>query len=317
VRRAIAGKQFDVALFEYWHANAAVPVLRAVGARCALDMHDVLWQSFDRQLSAQPWLPPPVRRWAVARYRTREERAWRSFDIVITINSEEDRYVREVLGKEARVFLTPMGLDLERWPYRWSPAQPPRVAYYGGLGSPHNQRDALHCFEDIMPLVWSRVPGAELWIIGSKPPPEVRRLEADDPRVRVTGYVEKIVPLLATMSVVLCPWQGTYGFRSRLVEAMAVGVPVVVNPDAVYGMGLLSNQCLLEGSSPSAVADHVVSLIEDADRAGELSACARQAVEQRYSFKSTYGALARVLGDGVRQSPVSNARRTLETSAAG
>jgi glycosyltransferase involved in cell wall biosynthesis len=317
IRRALGDRRYDVALFEYWHASAAVPELRDRGALCVLDMHDVLWQSYDRQLSARRWLPSPVRKWAVARYRRREERAWRAFDVIISINSEEDRHVREGLGREARVILTPMGIDLERWPYCWSPVQPPRVVFYGGLGSPHNQRDARHCYEHIMPLVWFRIPEAELWIVGSNPPPEIHRLEAADPRVRVTGYVEEIAPLLATMSVLLCPWQGTYGFRSRLVEAMAVGVPVVASPDAIDGMELFPSQDLFEGNSAAEIADHVVGLLEDGARARELSADARRAIERRYSFDSTYGALARDLGDEIRQKQASGVRSELMESGAG
>src|SRR5690606_14691233 len=110
------------------------------------------------------------------------------------------------------------GIDLQKWPYSWQPAQPPRIAYYGGLGSPHNQRDALQCYEEIMPTVWAHFPDVELWIVGSRPPATIQALAEQDSRVTVTGFVERVQDVLQTMTAVLCPWTGKYGFRSRLIE---------------------------------------------------------------------------------------------------
>ncbi len=186
-----------------------------------------------------------------------------------------------------------MGVDLRLWPYSWAPVQPPRVAYYGGLGSPHNQRDALFCFEQVMPIVWRDVPEAELWIVGSNPPPAILELPDRDARVHVTGFVEEVAALLGTMSVVLCPWAGTYGFRSRIVEAMAVGVPVVSTHDCVSGMSIEEDRDFLVASlEPNALAARVTSVLEDGNEGRRLSHTARRAVEASYSMHDTYGACA-------------------------
>lgn len=292
VRSGIGDRRFDLAVFEYWHAARAVPFLRAAGARCVLDMHDILWRSYDRQLRARAWMPSFIRDLAVARYREKEERAWRGFDAVITINRDEDRYVRELLGEDAQIIFTPMGVDLQLWPYSWAPVQPPRVAYYGGLGSSHNQRDALFCFEKVMPIVWRTVPEAELWIVGSNPPPGILELEAKDPRVRVTGFVDDIVSMLASASVVLCPWSGSYGFRSRIIETMAVGVPVVASPDCVAGMEFEDGRNIALAACAMEMAEKVVKVVSSKSVALRLSRSANQRVVEVYSFEKTYEDLA-------------------------
>jgi glycosyltransferase involved in cell wall biosynthesis len=253
----------------------------------------VLWQSFDMQMASRP-LPAALRGRLVSRYRHREEAAWRRFDAVVAINADELRYVRDNLPDDVHAFFAPMGIDLSMWPYSWEPVSPPRVAFYGSLASPHNQRHAALCALEVMPRVWARHPSAELWIVGSRPPERIQAL-ATDPRITVTGFVEHVRPLLATMSAVVCPWEGRYGFRSRLVELMALGVPVVASADAVAGMDMRDGDELLLAESADELADGVMTLLEDEPLARAVSRRARGEVEVLFNNEDTYGRLAREL----------------------
>ena len=286
VASLVQGRSFDCALFEYWHAVDNVPLFQRAGIPCVLDMHDILWRSYERRLSETP-LPPAYRRWALERYRSREERAWNRFDAVVAINREEERYVRERLPRTMPVFHAAMGTDLVSWPFSWSPVSPPRLAYYGGFASRHNQDAAIRCVRQIMPIVWRSYPTAELWLVGSNPPPRIRQLTTDS-RVIVTGFLEHPQDVLRTMVAVLCPWVGTYGFRSRLVEVMALGVPTIVTPDAVWGMDLEDGRGMLVGQDDRALAAHAMALLNDRTFAEQQSAAARRQVEASFSLEATY-----------------------------
>ncbi len=280
---------FDVVVYEYWHAYKTVSLFQDTGAFCVLDMHNVLWQSYDRQLRAKH-LPDTVREWRVGRYRSQEEAAWKVFDGLITINAAEHAYVKEKLSQKP-LFYAPMGIDLSDWPYSWQPAFPPRIGYYGGLASPHNQRDALYCYENIMPRLWDRYPETELWLVGSKPSAKLLNLPQLDSRVRVTGFVEDVAGILNTLSLVLCPWQGRYGFRSRLIEVMALGVPVITTADAVYGMDLVSEKGLFL-CDQSEMAGIALQLLDEHSMLDQQSRWAREQVEHQYGYAATYLQLA-------------------------
>jgi glycosyltransferase involved in cell wall biosynthesis len=288
-------RDFDCALFEYWHAAESVSIFHRKGIPCVLDMHNVLWQSYARQLNVKPFLPGWWKRWAITQYQQREEQAWKQFDALIAINAAEYEYARAKVAESITVFYAPMGTDLKLWPYSWQPAQPPRIAYYGGLGSPHNQRDALICYEQIMPEIWRDYPDAELWLVGSNPPEHLQALSEKNERVKVTGYVEHVQEVLRKTSVVVCPWSGTYGFRSRLVEVMALGVPVVASPEAVYGMGMEIGRGIFLKETPGKMAGACLALLRDSEFARQQSHFARVQVEQKFSYESTYGQLAQDL----------------------
>jgi glycosyltransferase involved in cell wall biosynthesis len=295
----LASGNFDCVLFEYWHAAGSTDVVRGRGIPCVLDMHDILWQAYGQELADKSGLPGWWKRWSFNKYKSEEEHAWKQFDGVIAINREEMRYVEQAMPRSSKVFYAPMGTNLTLWPYSWKPSQPMRVAYYGSFRSPHNQQSALRCFKRIMPEIWRSFPETEFWLVGNKPPESIRVL-SDDPRVKVTGYVEDVQAVLRTMSAVLCPWSGTYGFRSRLVEVMALGVPVVATPDAVSGMEFEDGNGLLLGQRDSELARCALRLIGNRSFAAEQSARARQSIEHLYSLETTYVRLARELSDWLK-----------------
>ncbi len=288
---ALADRVFDVAVFEYWHAQRARHYLQQRGLPCVLDMHDILWKSRDRQLAAGP-LPRWLRSRQVAAYRRREEASWPRFDALITINSDEHTFVRERLPAGFPLLYAPMGVNMDIWAFGPCLAKPPRVAYFGGLASPHNQRDALYCHEEILPRVREEMPEVELWLVGSDPPASLSALAETDRRLRVTGFVDDVQKLLRTMTLVLCPWTGTYGFRSRLVQVMALGVPVIASPDAVAGMDLTSGDGIFLAEGAGAMAEAALALLRDPELARQQADSARRVVESRYSFEATYGRLA-------------------------
>ena len=288
---ALSGRRIDIAVFEYWHSVGCVPTFRQMGIPTVLDMHNILWRSHERNLQ-NAGFPEWLRRILVDRYRRKEELAWREYDALIAINRNEWRYAQERGLSGQRVYYAPMGVDLNLWPYSSQPCSGvTRFAYYGGLGSLHNALDAQHCAKHIMPKIWERIPDAEFWIIGSSPPDSVLEL-AKDPRIHVTGYVEDVGGVLADVVALICPWSGRYGFRSRLVEVMALGVPTIVTPEAVDGMEFDDGSGVFFCSKDEEFAAVAIRLAEDSALLEESSRLARSSVERLYGFESTYGRLA-------------------------
>ncbi len=296
IRSVVEPGDYSAALYEYFHAVDSVPVFQSAGVPAILDMHNVLWKSREQRLSEKKAWPAWLKHVALASYRRREESAWDQFDALVAINRSEHNLVHARLRPWQKLFYAPMGADLSRWPYTWRPANPPRLAYYGALGNSHNESAALRCHEHIMPRIWKRFPDAELWVVGSNPSERLRRLTSDR-RVKVTGFVEKVQDVLCAMSLVLCPWSGTYGFRSRIVEVMALGVAVAATPAAVDGMELESGRGIILADSDEALAQRALELLSAPKQLAAQSRLARSEMERLYNLDNTYGRLMTELHD--------------------
>ena len=102
------------------------------------------------------------------------------------------------------------------------------------------------------------------------------------------------------MTAILCPWSGQYGFRSRLIEVMALGIPVIASPDAVFGMGLGPAQGVFLGKDDPTFVQRTLDLLEDPQLAKNQSFCARKHVEKNFSLEGTYGKLVIELEEWIK-----------------
>jgi glycosyltransferase involved in cell wall biosynthesis len=281
-------KYFDCVILEYWHAYKSLSFFQDQGVPCILDMHDVQWKSLEQQLKRKKY-PTIYKRRITSLYKKNEELAWKSFDRIIAINQIEQRIVKSIVSEGIVVDFLPMGIDINKWKYLWNKFDhsPFRIGFYGGLSSDANVKSALYCLEKILPLIWIKKPNVEFWLIGSNPAPILIKRSKADSRVKVTGFVENVQEIIAQIQVILCPWEGVFGFRSRVIEVMAVGTPLVVSRDAIDGMGITDNAIII-GKTNSEFADLTLELLENNTLSQHISKNSRRLVEQCYSFDKTY-----------------------------
>ncbi len=284
-------RQYDLVMFEYWHTHRLAGYCSETGIPTVLDMHDILWQTYRVYLEQSPNpLVKLLKNYYLRAYRQAEESAWREYDHLIAISQGEAEYLLSRMP-ENKILQISMGIDLDEWPFSRRPVKPPRFGFFGSMSGEQNRRQARYCVRNIMPLIWEQFPQAEFWIIGANPTEELTALQEDD-RIKVTGFVEDVQHVLAGLTALHCPWQGTYGFRSRLVEVMSLGCPVIATPDAVAGMGLEPDQGLFISQKEEDFAAVSLKLAGDADRSKMMSRAARKQIEEKYSFSATYGKMA-------------------------
>ncbi|HEB55845.1 MAG TPA: TIGR03087 family PEP-CTERM/XrtA system glycosyltransferase [Gammaproteobacteria bacterium] len=96
--------------------------------------------------------------------------------------------------------------------------------------------DAVRWFaEKIFSVIRTRVPAAEFYIVGARPAANVRALAGKD-GITVTGAVHDIRPYLAHATGVVAPMRIARGIQNKVLEAMAMGLPVLASPEAAEGI---------------------------------------------------------------------------------
>lgn len=192
-----------------------------------------------------------------------------------------------------RLHVIPMGPDLEHWtPAAAASRDAPeaRVAFYGNLSSAHNAEAARHLVREIGPALAAQVPGVEFTIIGADPPPAVTRLASTEPpRVEVTGFVDDPRPWLSSAQVLALSLRSGSGQRGRVLEALALGVPVVGYAEAFEGLDLAEGEGIRIVRSPEAFASALAALLGDRAQARALGERGRLCTIERYDYAATYG----------------------------
>ncbi|MEO8954244.1 MAG: glycosyltransferase [Ktedonobacteraceae bacterium] len=204
----------------------------------------------------------------------------------------------EELGVGIRVL--PNGVDLQYFHPMQEERRRFNLVFSGKMSYHANVATALYLYQQIMPLVWQQKPEATLTIVGSKPPAMIQRL-ADDPRVEVTGYVDDMRHYVGRAEVMLSPMVYSVGIQNKVLEAMAMGTPVVVAAQAAATLGTQSGRDLLTASSAQEFATATLNLLDDAALRATLSEYGRKYVEQQHDWHSVTGRLVDVYQQAIAE----------------
>lgn len=214
-----------------------------------------------------------------------EGRMYPRFDLV-TMVSEVDRQstLSSVGADRVVVAVVPNGVDCDHNHPGLAERKSNMLVYNGALTYSANY-DAMQWFlAAVYPQIKKRVPDVSLAITGSTKGADLAGLMLDD-SVRLTGYLDDVRLPVAAATVCVVPIREGGGTRLKILEAMALGTPVVATPKGAEGLNVVNGEHCLIASSPEAFAAQTVSLLRRADLRERFAASARSLVEREFSWE--------------------------------
>jgi sugar transferase (PEP-CTERM/EpsH1 system associated) len=231
--------------------------------------------------------------------RTRRFEGWLAprFDHVLITSAKDKEALLTLIPEEKKappVSTLPNGVDLEYFhPDERVSREVSTLVLSGKMSYHANVTMALYLVNEIMPLVWEKLPGVRLNIVGKDPSPQVIAL-GRHPLITVTGTVADIRPYLQRATAAVVPLVYGAGVQNKVLEAMACGTPVVATPGAVAALNLTPGENILIGKSAQEFADQVVRLIEDAACRRRIGNAGRIYVEQHHNWSSIVARLEEI-----------------------
>jgi len=202
-----------------------------------------------------------------------------------------------IVGREiARTTIVPNGVDLDFWK-RSSPERGrDTIVFTGAMDYRPNTDAAIHLIEAILPIVRRTVPEARLQIVGRDPTPAL--VEAGrQSGVEVTGFVDDVRPYLEGATVFAAPLRFGAGVQNKVLEAMAMEVPVVASALAADGLRTEDGELppLDVADDPERFADLVAGKLRARDADPRPDAAVRRFVERHFVWSRAGETLDRVI----------------------
>ena len=227
-----------------------------------------------------------------------EREAARQCDATLLVSDPECRRLVELAPELApRLHAIEQGVDLER--FRPDIALPspydvdaPQIVFTGNMDYWPNADAAIWFAREILPLLRARQPAPHFTIVGANPGPEVRAL-AGLAGVSVTGRVDDVRPYVAHAAVSVSPLRIARGIQNKVLEAMALGRPVVASPQAFEGVRAEAGRDLLVGDGAGAIAARVAEVLDGEH--SHLGAAAREVMVRNYAWSGVLAKLDSVL----------------------
>jgi glycosyltransferase involved in cell wall biosynthesis len=219
--------------------------------------------------------------------------AWvaQRFDNVV-VTSEHEKQELLNLDPSLRLEVVANGIDLEYFtPDRLSAT--PSMIFSGKMSYYANEAAVVFFCRRILPLIRAQIPQATLCIAGNEPSKVVRRLGRHS-GVHVTGYVSDLRPLFQRSRVAVCPIVVGAGTQFKVLEALAMGKPVVATSKACRALFVRHGEHLLITDEPQAFAEAVISLLTDDELGIRIGQAGRRYIEQHHAWDRHVSTLEQV-----------------------
>jgi sugar transferase (PEP-CTERM/EpsH1 system associated) len=200
----------------------------------------------------------------------------------------------EAIDATGGLHLVANGVDTER--FAFTPPRPGggEIVFVGNLGYFPNIEGASWFAREVLPRIRREVPDARLRLVGARPARRLARLAAGQEGIDLVGEVAQVQPEIIRADVAIAPLRAGSGQQTKILEAMAIGRPVVATRASAAAMQAIPDEHLLVADAPEEFALAVLKLLRDPPLRNRLAANARRLVEQRYTWEQSAQALERV-----------------------
>jgi glycosyltransferase involved in cell wall biosynthesis len=296
VGRMVERARYDVVIAEfvtmgqYVYGNPFLPAVRRV-----ISSHSCLTTALKREIQLRPYSFRAFWNWVqLPPVQSYEFRMYRSADLVLTLTAEQRQDLLQY-DPDLRIGVVPYGVDAAHLHLRSDQRAEDCIVFTGYFAQEPN-RDAFFWFlRQIWPRVRARHPQLKFYAVGAGATAAMQKEARRDPQVMVTGYVHEVADYLARARLYVCPIRYGTGFRGKILQAMATGVPVVSTALAAEGIPAQTGHDILLADTPHTMAEGIELLLRDAGLRRSLAANARLMVLRRFTWSRCVDLLEQLL----------------------
>ena len=168
------------------------------------------------------------------------------------------------------------------------------ILFLGRMDYYPNTEGVLYFAREILPLVRKEEPETQLRIVGSNPSKQIQSL-ARTPGITVTGHVPDVRSYVVGAAASIVPLRIARGTQNKILECMAMGIPVISTSQAAKGIQATAGQHLLVADGPQEFAGRVVDLLRNPALRKQLADAAHQQVLAAHAWPSSLRILDTVL----------------------
>ena len=218
-----------------------------------------------------------------------------------TVVSERERelLLRVSLGYRP-VGVIPNGVDIAYYAAHFGLPEADTLIYSGALTYGANFNAMNFFLREVLPLIQAKRPNVKLSITGKLDGVPIHHLPRND-GVILTGYLDDVRPAVAQSWACVVPLRAGGGTRLKILEAMALGTPVVSTSKGAEGLEATHGDDILIADTPAEFADAVLRLLDDKALRARLVTNGRRLMEERYSWETSAQKLEQLLHQVIEQ----------------
>lgn len=173
------------------------------------------------------------------------------------------------------------------------------LIFTGNMSYLPNIDAVVFFYKKILGIIKKHIPDVKLFIVGVHPPQKILKIGSNK-NFTVTGYVEDIRYYLAQSVVYISPLRFGSGVKNKILEAMAMGVPVVATSVSNEGIWAQPNEEILIADNPKKFAAQAIKLLKDQKLRDRLAKKSKEFVK-KFDFPNIINRLQIVYLDTIKE----------------
>jgi len=192
--------------------------------------------------------------------------------------------LEEIVG-DVSISVIPNGVDLEYFKVENNNCKDNKgLVFAGGMNYYPNREAVLFFISEIWPVLQKDNLIRSVTIIGQNPPKELIDITRHS-SISAPGFVDDVRPYIASAKIYICPIKNGGGTRLKILDALAMGKPLIATGFAVEGLDLKEGEHYIRAENASEFVAQIKRLENDNDLCQKLALSGRKFVENRYSWE--------------------------------
>jgi polysaccharide biosynthesis protein PslH len=295
LQKALHERTYDVVQMETSNLFSYIDVIRKAPGSPALllDWHNIDSELMERYASESSSLPKKLIARRTATLLAKLEKRLTFQCDAHTVVSALDRDKLLAHNRRAAVTVIPNGVDSKKFSSEFKAGQKRDLLFVGSMDYHANSDAVLWFVNNIWGAIEKAFPDLNFTIVGRSPAKEIRDLATD--RIRVTGTVEDVRPFYEQALAVIVPLRVGGGTRLKILEAMAMGVPVISTTIGAEGIEAQNGEeILLADSVEEMISALRVVMSNGGARREAVAQAGRRLVAAKYDWDSIAARLYQV-----------------------
>lgn len=281
--------KYDIIQIEYWVLGAIFDKLKHDLLK-VIDTHDILYEKRRQwfQLKSANRLSLLDNK-ILNKYRKLETDCLRKADLLISITKKDYNDLNKLCPHTSNIIVA-TGQNIDHFSNFHVDPEKNVILFYGSMGGQENIDAFFRFYNQILPLVEQQIANVKVIVVGANPPESIISLASD--RLIVTGFVEDVRSYIGIAKVMTIPLNVAGGFRSRTVEVMAMGVPVVGTSHALDNLEIEHGKHGYISDDNQKMAEYLIQLLSNEKLQKQMSDECKKFAAEKYSIETTYGNLS-------------------------
>jgi sugar transferase (PEP-CTERM/EpsH1 system associated) len=204
------------------------------------------------------------------------------YDLSLVCSSEDQAYLQQERGIK-NIEVLSNGVDVSTFSSEGHNYNPDKTILFTGNMDYAPNVDAVQYFvQDIFPLIRKEIPDVEFVIAGQRPVMKVLELAGNG--VTVTGFVQNLQDMYAKASIVVAPLRFGAGTQNKVLEAMAMGVPIVSRNIGFNGLNIQSGEGVILALETAQFARECIALLQSASKRETIGKAGKEIIKARYDW---------------------------------